>query len=918
MTMKRQYMSRLYIVVVAVISLSARTDLAGAGATAQPAPDFQQMANEYLETGFAGKSNEWTATFLVLLAENDLFFDQDTFDTVLGNFAADKVAGGDSESDVKKDLADVVGQVAQNGNGAVKQQLTSVSGFGSTPTTNDDTKSEEDKAWWKAFDEAMAKGLSNDEAIDAADKAVGKVGDDSSNADPNRNKIWNDVYDGTEDLSDEEAGKKADDQVALYDEAVKKAQERGLSLEEAGKDALKSIGMGDAETDTDTPTVTDIVSGPDIPTTDISGDDSESEGKLDEQIEDLEEQIAEQKKLEEKGTGDEKLLDELEWQLGELLDKRNAEQEEDVGPDPDSDTDTDPMESIDQTIDPDVSEEPSIGDADTETDTPPKSSFDGEIKRLEEDIEMERKALGTSFQSPKNLERLEAELAALEAKRDAELAAAKSPADNNSERDTSNATMNEAPGDSPEAYSGDIADVYLDRGIEFNEATGAAGILADAMAKYYNELIDDSQGQGMSPEQARQLAHQMAMELTEVLGPDKRGQVIMIQDVAKNYRDLIERGKSPEEARRLILEMVLARIPRSDQQPNTVSGVLDSITGSGTETSSTTNDDSQEPGNLSEQDRWEAERDYEIWEDLSAMTFEERNAWLAKCSEDERKKWQPAVDHFNAEDAKADTTSTPETPSATSNPGDPPTAKTNDFVGTDTITVTIHDSSAPQPADTTATGMITVDVTPKNDTPMNTFGLDSGSSATGGTHAPAYNLYSGAEDPFVGYAANIMDDMKDNMMNALPLSGGTPAVTPGTGSSGFAMGAAPNRNMQSQFNGLVNPMAVGAVAGGTSTLNVTGNGTFQQLLGGTFFRMAVGDWNVNPNQFTYNGQNLTANGTLEVTAWGPGGAVPDGYFPLDLTGDIINNPSLGYYTVDANGTINGINVVGFNVSVPAN
>lgn len=688
------------MVVVTAVLLSVWAGFAAAGGTAA---DFQQVGARVLEKGYAGMTNEQIAEFLILYASNNELFDQQECDIILGNYAADATADGASPEQVKSNLADIIGQVAQGAGEAVKQQLAFLPGVG---------------------DEG-----SLDDQIAQLEQDIEMQNNAGSLRDPKE----------IERLEAELA--------AL------------LEKHDAESEA-------DSDTDTDTLTVTDTVSGPDIPEADSSGDDSESEGNLDEQIQELEEQIEDEKKLLEKGTGDEEVLYILQSALDDLLHKRDDEQEGDAEPDPDTDTDT----TDDTSSDPDMHED----------DTSPE-------------------------------------------------------------------------GWDPEAESGADEPAHEDARIEVER---------DAREYAHSKGLDDD------------AVEQYAIGMSTYF--------------VKAFEAAREKGASIEEAEKMALERIMMRhghLPRGQGPPT----VLWDLMWSGPQViapvetpSADVPDDSpsKDPPDDDDKEKWWEEARKDHFMEIDLFGSDDRTWDMSESDKARADVWDRAFD--NARDNGA-----------------------TFFEAVRAAGKALRDYDRNMPDDPPSGSETEVEVFPL-------FRQD----------APG-KLITIAPDRVDNYTTGIYSDFINDLHNVLPPLGGTPVVTPGVGGSDvtqpvLAMGANPNQNTFGQLGGLIGPPNFQAGPGGTTTLNITGNGTFQQLLGGTFFRMVVGDWNVNPNSFTFGAQNPAADGTREVTAWGPGGIVPDGYYPLDLTGDIINNPSIGTHTMDGEGTINGINVTNILVDVPTN
>ncbi len=133
--MHRQSHALLISVALVATVLFAPVDTTSADRPAEPADEFQRMANEYLQTnGFAGKSNEWIARFLTLCARHDQSFDQKTYETMLGNLAAQRIASSAQQGmpepeaieQVVMELAEINRIVLQNGGKASEVVAASV------------------------------------------------------------------------------------------------------------------------------------------------------------------------------------------------------------------------------------------------------------------------------------------------------------------------------------------------------------------------------------------------------------------------------------------------------------------------------------------------------------------------------------------------------------------------------------------------------------------------------------------------------------------------------------------------------------------------------------------------------------------------------------------------------------------------
>lgn len=91
-----------------IIALTAASIASNGSAPAPSASSFQQVANQYLKTGFKNISNSEVATLIIEIKKKDPSFNPDS---ILRDFAAEKLTEGKSPNDVAQAMMDIVGQV---------------------------------------------------------------------------------------------------------------------------------------------------------------------------------------------------------------------------------------------------------------------------------------------------------------------------------------------------------------------------------------------------------------------------------------------------------------------------------------------------------------------------------------------------------------------------------------------------------------------------------------------------------------------------------------------------------------------------------------------------------------------------------------------------------------------------------------
>lgn len=255
--MKTQCTSRLLSVVITAVLLSVCAGSGAVGKSAQTATNFQQVADQYLKTGFKDISNTDVATLITGLKKKDPNFNPDS---ILRNFAAEKLAEGKSQNDVAQAMMDIVGQVMK----AIPPRP-----LGVAVTDNIDeefaarvsaAEQAAEKAYDKAFDNAMFFRTGSVEEIENARKIAQRAYDEAyveamdNNINEDNVDFDNDQKDET-GIEDRQASKTNSDNNQTddhpyyqelwqeeYDRAIQEAKKKnGGRITEADKKWAKSM-----------------------------------------------------------------------------------------------------------------------------------------------------------------------------------------------------------------------------------------------------------------------------------------------------------------------------------------------------------------------------------------------------------------------------------------------------------------------------------------------------------------------------------------------------------------------------------------------------------------------------------------------------------------------------------------------------